>query len=39
MNKRRAIKKRSKNHRDYNVYISNRKYSNNYFSQEGLNHF
>ena len=39
MNKRRVIEKRLKNHRDYNVYILNYKYSNNYFSQRDSNHF
>ena len=39
MNKRRAVKKRSENRRDYNVYILNRRCSNNYFSQGDSNHF
>ena len=39
MNKRRVVKKRLKNRRDYNVYILNYKCSNNYFSQKGSNHF
>ena len=39
MNKRRVVKKRLKNYRDYNVYILNRKCLNNYFSQEDLSYF
>ena len=39
MNKRRVVKKRLENRYDYNVYISNRKYLNNYFPQKDLSHF
>ena len=39
MNKRRIIKKRSENRRDYNIYILDRRCLNNYFSQKGSNYF